>query len=162
MGAKRPSSHEVQKFRKDFLDRGRALQHLVGNACELDDLGKEPAPGRDEGLERIDDLIALHDGRADLDDRVVLGRKTRRLEVKGDVFVVEACVKRSMDGDAVVYVVDVVALAAVENLDVLGRVHRIRERLRAAVVGNRDGLVPPALGALDDVPVRARLGKDGG
>ena len=67
-----------------------------------------------------------------------------------------------MNGDAVVYVVDVVALAAVENLDVLGRMHRIRERLRTAVVGNGDGLVTPALGALDDVPVRASLGEDGG
>ena len=74
VGAKRPSSHEVQKFREDFLNRGRALQHLVGNARELNDLGKKLAPGRDEGLERIDDLIALHDGRADLDDRVVLRR----------------------------------------------------------------------------------------
>ena len=67
-----------------------------------------------------------------------------------------------MDGDAVVHIVDIVALAAVEDLDIFGRVHRVRERLRAAVVGNGDGLVPPALGAFDDVPVRARLGKDGG
>ena len=74
VGAKRPVSHEVQKFRKNFLNRGRTLQHLVGNARELDDLGKEPAPGRDEGLEGAHHLVALHNRRADLDDRVVLRR----------------------------------------------------------------------------------------
>ena len=74
VGAKRPVSHEAQKFRKNFLNRGRTLQHLVGNACELDDLGKKLSARRDEGLEGIKHLIALHDCRADLDDRVVLRR----------------------------------------------------------------------------------------
>ena len=74
VGAKRPVSHEAQKFRKNFLNRGRALQHLVGNARELNDLGKKLSARRDEGLEGIKHLIALHDCRADLDDRVVLRR----------------------------------------------------------------------------------------
>ena len=40
--------------------------------------------------------------------------------------------------------------------------HRVRERLRAAVVGDGNCLVPPAFGALDDVSVRARFREDGG
>ena len=74
VGTKGPSSHEVQKFRENFLNRGRTLQHLVGNARELNDLGKKLSARRDEGLEGIKHLIALHDCRADLDDRVVLRR----------------------------------------------------------------------------------------
>ena len=38
-------------------------------------LGRSLRPGATGGLERIDDLIALHDGRADLDDRVSAGKK---------------------------------------------------------------------------------------
>ena len=66
-----------------------------------------------------------------------------------------------MDGDAVINVVDVVALAAVENLDVFCRMHRVRERLRAAVVGDGNCLVPPAFGALDDVAVGPCLRENG-
>ena len=112
----------------------------------------------DEGLERAEDFIALHDGRADLDDRVVERGQAGRFQVERDVFLIEGEVPVAVDGDAVVDVVDVVALAAVEDLDVLIRprdlglgrgLHRVRERLRAAVVGDGDGAVAPAGRALD-------------
>ena len=52
-------------------------------------------------------------------------------------------------------------LHAVQNLDFLGRVPGVRERLGHAVVGNGHGRVPPGLRPLDHVPVRAQLKKRG-
>ena len=70
-----------------------------------------------------------------------------------------------MDGNAVVDVVDVVALTAVEDLDVLIRpgdlglargLHRVGEGLGPAVVGDGDGAVAPAGRTLDG---RAGIGQ---
>ena len=57
-----------------------------------------------------------------------------------------------VDGNAVVNVVYIISLAAIENLDILlrardlclaRRLHRVRERVYAAVVGDGDGAMPP-------------------
>ena len=72
--AERSAADKVQKFRQHLFDGRRTFQHLVGDAGQLDDLGKQASSGGNKGLEGIDHLVALHDGRADFDDRVVLRR----------------------------------------------------------------------------------------
>ena len=72
--AERSAADKVQKFRQHLFDGRRAFQHLVGDAGQLDDLGKQASSGGNKGLEGIDHLIALHDCRADFNDRVVLRR----------------------------------------------------------------------------------------
>ena len=148
----RPSRHKTEKLRQCFGDIRRADKHLVGDASELDDLRRELAARRNEGLKGIEHLAAAHHCGADFNDDIVLGRKARRLKVKCDVFRVKRRVDGAVDGDAVVHIVDIISLAAVQNLDVLirardlglaGGLQRIRERLRAAVIRDGDGAVSP-------------------
>jgi len=51
----------------------------------------------------------------------VLSRKARGLKVEGDELAVQRQACRPVDGDAVVHVIDIIALAAIEDLDVLIR-----------------------------------------
>ena len=74
----------------------------------------------DEGLERAEDFIALHDGRADLNDRVMERGQAGRFQIERDVFPVKGEILLAVDGDAVVDVVDVVALAALQKGIALG------------------------------------------
>ena len=163
--AQRPAADIVEKLRDRLGDIRLPGEHLVGDAGEVDDLQLQRPVRVDEHLEGAEHLLALHDGRADLDDRVVQRRKAGRLEVEGDVFLVEGEVSVAVDGNAVVDVVDVVALAAVEDLDVLIRpgdlglargLHRVGEGLGPAVVGDGDGAVAPAGRTLDG---RAGIGQ---
>ena len=156
--AERAAADELQKLRQRFGDVRRTGEHRVCNAGQLDDLRLQFPLRVDEHLERVDHLAAPHDGRADLDDRVVLRAESCRFKVERDKFVVEVEIPVAVDGDAVVHVVDIISFAAIEDLDVLVRpgdlglgrgFHRIGEGLRAAVVGDGDGAVAPACRALD-------------
>ena len=156
--AERTSAHEFQKLRQNFVDRRRADEHFVGDAGQVDDLRRELPSGRNERLEGVEHLASLHDDGANLDDDVVLSGKTGRFQIECDIFRVEIRVEIAVNDDAVVYVVDIIALAAIENLDVFiracdlglsGGLHGVREGLRAAVIGDGDGLVAPRCRLLD-------------
>ena len=158
VGAERPPVHKFQELRQDLLDRRRAGEHFVRDAGQIDDLRREPPAGGNKGLEGVQHLAALHHDRADLDDDVVLGGKPGRLQIERHILSVEIGLAVAVNHNAVVHVVDVVALAAVEDLDVLvrtrdlglgGGLHCIGERLRAAVVGDGDGAVTPRRRLLD-------------
>ena len=147
-----------QEFRQCLGNIRLPGEHLVVDACQIDDLRLQGPVRVNEGLERAENLVSLHDGRADLDDRVMKRGQAGRFQVERDVFLVKGKVPVPVDGNAVIDVVDVVALAAVENFDVLvcsrdlgfgGSLHRVRERLCAAVIGDGDGAVAPAGCTLD-------------
>lgn len=147
-----------QEFRHCLGNIRLPGKHLVVDARQIDDLWLQGPVRVDEGLERAENFIALHDGRADLNDRVMERGQAGRFQIERDVFPVKGEILLAVDGDAVVDVVDVVALAAVEDFNVLvrprdlglgGSLHRVRERLRAAVIRNGDGAVAPAGCPLD-------------
>ena len=160
MRAQRAVAHKFQKFRQRRRNIRRAHEHRVGNAGQLDDLRVQKPPRCDERLEFFQHLAVLHARRADLNDDVVLRRKPRRFQIERHIFAAHRRVQRAVDGDAVVNIVYIISLAAVENLDILlrardlclaRRLHRVRERVDAAVVGDGDGAMPPRRGALDRV-----------
>ncbi len=143
---------EDQKFRQ-HLRNGRCIRHHgVRDAGKVDDLLRDGAAGVHERLERIDDLPVAQDNGADLRDLVVLSRKARGLKVEGDELAVQRQACRTVDGDAVVHVIDIIALAAIEDLDVLIRPRHLvlrgiqgsRERRGNAVVRDGNGAVAPA------------------
>src|SRR5699024_4409640 len=68
------------------------------------------------------DLAVPDDHGADLRNGLPLHLETGGLDVEGHVFICKGKVLVTMDGDAVVQVVDEVALHAVEELDVPGGV----------------------------------------
>ena len=128
------------------------LYHLVGDAGQLRDLFGDRPLGVDKRVEAVGDLAVSDAHGADLRDAVLIGGKARRLEVKRDKFAVERL--PAFAGHGGDEVIDKIRLGAVQDLNRLagffearGRVHRFRERLRDAVVGNRDGRMAPFGGA---------------
>ena len=69
----------------DGLNRRRGICNIgICNARELGNLGGNQLPGMHEGIEAVDDLAARKTGRRDLDQLVVLHRKTRGLGIEDD------------------------------------------------------------------------------
>ena len=67
----------------DGLNRRRGICHIgICNARELGNLGGNQLLGMHEGIEAVDDLAARKTGRRDLDQLVVLHRKTRGLGIE--------------------------------------------------------------------------------
>ena len=76
----------------DGLNGRRGICHIgICNARELGNLGGNQLLGMHEGIEAVDDLAARKTGRRDLDQLVVLHRKTRGLGVEDNhIFLDEA------------------------------------------------------------------------
>ena len=67
----------------DGLSGRRGICHIgICNARELGNLGGNQLLGMHEGIEAVDDLAARKTGRRDLDQLVVLHRKTRGLGIE--------------------------------------------------------------------------------
>ena len=67
------------------LDGRWGICHIgICNARELDYLGGNQLLGMHEGIEAVDDLTARKTGRRDLDQLIVLHRKTRGLGIEDD------------------------------------------------------------------------------
>ena len=162
VGRQRPPPDKGQKVLQRLGGLRRALQHLVGDAGEGDDLVGEVPPRVHEGLEPLDDLLPPDHHRADLRDGLLIDLQAGSLDVKSHVLTGKRGLLLPVDRNAVVQIVDKIPLHAVENLDVLGGVPRVRKPLHHAVVGNGDGGMAPRLGPLDDVAVRPGLGTEGG
>ena len=138
-----------------FLFR-RAPHHFVGDAGQLGDLLRNRLFGVDERVEALGDLAAVDAHRADFGDALGLRRKAGRLEVEADEIRVEPRVRLAGDGGH--KVVDKIAFDAVDDLEVAAAlfdlepgVHRVREGLRDAVVGDRNGLLAPLVRLVDEV-----------
>ncbi len=162
VGNQNPVPHEFQELGQHFLDFGCTLQHLIGDAGEFHDFPVQRPLRVHEGLEPVHLFSLFEDDGTDLDDPVGTGRKARGFQVEGHIFLVEGHILRAMNHDAVVHVIDIVAFAAVEDLDslvgaghlgstlpVFHHMQRIRKGLAAAVVGDGDGLVSPGGSLLD-------------
>ena len=131
---------------------GGVLDHRVGDAGQLGDLLRDVAAGVDKGIEHIDNLPAPHLHRTDLGDAVAARRQAGGLQVKYDKLPVKALAFLALDRSD--HVVDKVGLQAIDHAEVLPAlacVHRVREALHHAVVGDGHGAVAPAVGQLCQV-----------
>ena len=144
VGRQRSPVHEFQKRRQCFLRRRRVRQHGIRNARQADDLRRQPTAGVHEGLKRIRDLPVFQHHCADLRDGLPLYLQSGSFNVEAHDLVVKVLILRTVYGNAVVQVVDVVPLHAVQDLDLpLARVPRLWECLHRAVVGNGNSRVAP-------------------
>ena len=151
VGRQGAAVHKGQKGRQGLLGGGGTGKHGVGDAGEADDLRRQAAAGIHEGLEAVGDLAVLQHHGADLGDGLPVHLQAGGLDIEADDLVGEVLVLGTVDGDAVVQIVDEIALYAVENFNfALGGVPGVREGLGHAVVGDGDGRVAPGDGLLDD------------
>ena len=140
----RAAVDEPQERRQRLLQLGRIGQHSVRDAGQADDLRRQPPVGVHKGLEPLRDLAVFQHHRTDLGDGLPFHLQARRLDVEAHDLVGKRLLLRAMYGDAVVQIVDEIALHAVEDLDLpLARVPGLGERLHRAVVGDGDGGMAP-------------------
>ena len=158
VGHQHPVSDEVQEFGQHLFDGRCPHQHIVGNAGELHDLLIQRPSGMDKGLEAVLLHAALQHHGADLNNFIRPGAEAGGLQVKGHIFLAEGHLLIAVNHNAVIHIVDIVAFAAIEDLDILvgachlglaRRLHGIGEGLGHAVVGDGDGSVPPGRRLLD-------------
>ena len=171
VGAQGQIAAELQKFRQHLLDLRGVAQHGIGDAGEVDDFLAQSAVGVHKGLEPLTGLAVPEDDRADLGDALGAAGEARRLQVEGDEVPPQRQVPHAVDDDAVVHVVDIISLAAVEDLHRLVRpgdgaaaldgVHRVGVGLGDAVVRDADGRHAPG-GGLAHGQGRIRQGVHGG
>ena len=144
-------SREGEERRQRVLELRRAAQHIVRDAGQSDDLRRQPALGVYEGLEGLNDLAVPEPHRADLRDGLLRDLEAGRFNVKADDLIGKADVLMPVNGDAVVNVVDEIALTAVKYFYfTLAGVPGIRKGLCYTVVSDGDGGHPPLGGELDD------------
>ena len=157
MGHQHPPADEFQKLGQHPGELGRTHQHIRGDAGQLDDLGAEGHFRVHKCLEAVDLHPPLQDHRADLNNMVVAGAEAGGLQIEGHILVVKGHLLAAVDHDAVVHVVYIIPLAAIEDLDVFvrprhlglgGGLHGVRERLGHAMIRDGDGLVAPGGGLL--------------
>ena len=148
-----PPAHEVEEGAHGLRLARRAGHVAVADAGEFRDVGRYGHAGIDEGAEFLACLAVFEDDGADLRQAVRLGGETGGLHVEGHELRVQPLVARAADGGALLHVVYVVALKAVEDLHAvfLAGLAHLGEGLRRAVVGDGHGLHPPGGRALDDL-----------
>ena len=140
----RAAMDKVQERGQRVLQLRRTRQHGIGDAGQADVLRRQPSLGIDKGLKTLGDLTILQHHRSDFGDGLVGHAQTGGLDVEADDLIGERLVLRAVDGNAVVQIVDKVALHAIEDLDLaLTRVPCLGKRLHCAVVGDGNGRVSP-------------------
>ena len=162
MGNKHTIPYKIQEFRQNFLNFRCTNQHTVCNAGKIHDLLIQLTTRVNKGLETVDFLAVLHDDGTDFDDGIVPGGKSGGFQIKGNKFVVEGNILAAVNHDPVIHIVDVVAFAAVEDLDgiirschlgrtlpILHGMKRIGKGLAAAVIGDGNGPMSPCSCLLD-------------
>ncbi len=147
----RTAVHEPEKALQRLLEGRSVLQHGVGNAGEADNFRRQPAVWIHKGLEPLRDLPVFQHHGANLRDGLLHHVQPRGLNVEADDLVFKRLIHGAVDGHAVVQIVHIVPLHAVEDLDLpLGGVPCVGERLHHAVVGDGNGRMPPGNGLLDN------------
>ena len=104
--------------------------------------------GIDKCIENLQHLAVLDADSAYLSQLVVNGRKTRRLRIENDKFILEAYIFIAVD--SLCRVVHKVCLHTVDDLhaELLRGKHRLLKALNISVVGDGDSLVTPVFGKL--------------
>jgi len=140
----RAAMDKVQERGQRVLQLRRTRQHGIGDAGQADVLRRQPSLGIDKGLKTLGDLTILQHHRSDFGDGLVGHTQTGGLDVEADDLIGERLVLRAVDGNAVVQIIDKVALHAIEDLDLaLTRVPCLGKRLHCAVVGDGNGWMSP-------------------
>ena len=144
-----PVAHEVQEGAHGLGLRGRTGDVAVPDAGQLRDIRRDGHFRVHESAELVPHLAALEEDGAYFGQPVRHGAQARRLHVEGHELAVEQVVAAAAHGGALLQVVHVVALDAVEDLDAvfLARLRHLGEGLRRAVVGDGYGRVAPGGGA---------------
>ena len=148
-------TRKLQESFQCFLFAGGVGHHLVGDAGQLGDLGRDGLAGLDKGVKLVHHFPVLHDDRTDLGHILHAGVKARRLSIEHAELAVQRLVFHAVDAGH--HVVHKVGFAPVDQLeirvglvDVVRRQHGFRVALTHAVVGDGNGRVPHAVGQLDD------------
>ena len=141
----RPSARKVEKLAHGLRLVRRAGHIGIRNAGQARDLGRDGHMRVDERVKLRLDLAAGEEHRADLRHAVRVQVQAGRLDIEGDKLRVERQVALPVHGERAVYVVDEIALLAVDDLHAvfLRRLPHIRERLRHAVIRHGNGRVAP-------------------
>ena len=148
----------IHEFEEGFQRLGLAGgigHHLVGDAGQLRDLGRDGLAGFDEGVEFLHHLAVPHDDCTDLGQVLHARVEARRLGVEDAELAVQRLVLHAVDaGD---HVIDEVGLTAVDELEIrvglvdgVRRQHGLGVALTDAVVSDGDGRVAHPVGQLDD------------
>ena len=148
----RPVARKVEEHAHGFPLVRCAGDVRVRDAGQSRDLRGDGHMRIDERVEHVLDLPAGEDDGADLRHAVRVQMQAGRLNIECDELRVERQRALPVDGQMPVHVVNEVALLTVDDLHTVflcGLPH-VRERLRDAVVRDRDGRVPPVGGALHE------------
>ena len=127
----------------------RILDHLVRDAGQLRNARGDWHFWIGKGIEGIEDFPALYAHSTNFRDAIILRVEARGLDIENDKFTVERRILSA--GDNRHHIVDEIAFHAVDHLNsrCSGGVHRLRERLRNAVIRDCNSLMPPFSSTLD-------------
>ena len=156
MGAQRRVPHPVQKHVHRVLRRGRAPQHLIGDAGDRNGFSAQRLPRLGKGRKLVHYLPAPDAHRADLNNGIGPGVQAGGLQIKGHKLPIQRHVPRAMDRSLFVHIVLIVCLHPVEHLDLFspaGGVIGVREGLHHPMIGDGDCRMAPFNG-----PLHHRLG----
>ena len=143
---------ELQEPGQNLFDRRLLHHHLVADARQLLDLEGNRRPGIHKGAEPVRDLPLFHADRADLNDTVILGAKTRGLDVEDHISRVQALAPGVLhDILQVVYQIALHAVNDFEGVPLVQTVAGVRIGLHHAVIRHSDGRMAPGFGPLDDI-----------
>ena len=113
VGRQRTAVYEVKERGQRVLQLRCAHQHGVSDAGQTDVLRRQPPLGIDKGLKTLGDLTVFQHHRADLGDGLVGHAQSGGLDVEADNLAAKGLILRAVDGDAVIQIVDKVALHTV-------------------------------------------------
>ena len=155
-------SDKFQKLRQYILDFRRTDQHIVGNSGQIDDFPVQFALRIHKGLETLHFLPVFHNDRTDFDNSVRTGGKSGGFQIEGNELLIKGHIPTAMDNNAVIHIVDIVTLTAVQDfngiictgnlgstLPAFYCMQRIGKRLTAPMVSNSNGAVSPCCRLLD-------------
>ena len=142
---------ELEEGAKSGIFLGGILHHLVGDACELDNLLGNRHFGVDEGVEGVHYFPVFDFDRTDFGDAAILHGQTRGLDIENNGFLVHWTGAVSVERGG--GVVDEVGLHTPNYLltDFFSSQHGVLVGLDVAMVGDGNGGVSPFVGLLDQV-----------
>ena len=108
---------EIKECLHRFLLGWRALDHIIGDTCQLNDARGDWTLGIGKGRESIDDIAVFDLNSANLGDLVVGRVQTRGLQVEANKGTVERFISMTVDRGA--EIVDEVCFRTVDDLDLL-------------------------------------------
>ena len=157
MGHQHTIANKFNEFRQNFLDARCTLQHIVRNTRQFHNFSVQLPAGIYKGLEAVNFLAVLHDNGADFNDAIGFGRQAGGFQVKGYKFLIKRHLLLTVNHNAIIHIVDIVAFTAIEDLNgfigachlgwafpILDHMQCIGKRLAAAVICDSNGFMSPS------------------